>query len=124
MSDQKLTYKSAKSGVQTKVTVIITTYNHERFISEAVDSVLMQETDFNYEIVIIEDCSTDHTRDIVTAYQKAHPRIVRLILAEVNKCDNSEFMKAIQGSQSAYLAILDGDDYWTSRHKLQKQVDY
>ena len=110
--------------MQTKVTVIITTYNHERFIKQAIDSVIMQETNFDYNLVIIEDCSTDRTQDIVTAYQKANPEKIRLVLSSINKCDNSEFIKAIQESQCTYLAILDGDDYWTCRHKLQKQVDY
>jgi len=107
-----------------KVTVIVTTYNHERFIAEAIDGVLMQDTNFAYDVVIIEDCSTDRTRDIVTAYQHAHPDKIRLVLPEVNKCSNAELMKVLDSTSSPYVAILDGDDYWTSRHKLQKQVDY
>ena len=59
---RQISQNRVRPGAQTKVTVIITTYNHERFINEAVDSVLMQETDFDYDVVIIEDCSTDDTR--------------------------------------------------------------
>lgn len=123
-SGRELSHDPARSVSQTQVTVIVTTYNHERFINEAIDGVLMQETNFDYEVVIIEDCSTDHTRDIVIEYQKAHPGKIRLVLSETNKCDNSEFMKAILSSSSPYVAILDGDDYWTSPQKLQKQVNY
>jgi Glycosyl transferase family 2/Carbohydrate binding domain len=121
---RQISQNRVRPRTQTKVTVIITTYNHERFINEAVDSVLMQETNFDYDVVIIEDRSTDRTRDIVIEYQKAYPEKIRLVLPEVNKCDNSEFMKAILSSPSPYVAILDGDDYWTCRQKLQKQVDY
>lgn len=107
-----------------KVSVLLVTYNHERFIVQAIESVLMQVTDFEYEMVIIEDCSTDSTRDIVIDYQKRHPGKIRLMLAEENKCDNRAFAAALQASPSQYIAFLDGDDYWTSPHKLQKQVDF
>jgi len=107
-----------------KVTVILTTYNHERFIAQAIDSVLMQETDSPVDLVILEDCSTDRTREIVTAYQRAHPARIRLVLAETNRCDNSEFMNAIAATSSPFVALLDGDDYWTSKVKLQRQVEY
>lgn len=121
---RELSHGPSPPESQTRVTVIITTYDHERFIGEAIDGVLMQETNFDYDVVIIEDCSTDRTREIVTEYQKAHPEKIRLVLPEVNTGDNSEFMNAILSSSSPYVAILDGDDYWTSPHKLQKQVDY
>jgi hypothetical protein len=107
-----------------KVTVIILTYNHERFIEQAIESVLSQETDFSYDIVILEDCSTDRTRDIVVAYQQAHPARIRLVLAETNRCDNAGLRNAIQASVSPFVALLDGDDYWTSKVKLQRQIEY
>jgi glycosyltransferase involved in cell wall biosynthesis len=107
-----------------KVSVLLTTYNHENFISQAVDSVLMQETHFDFEIIIMEDCSTDGTRDIVEEYQRKHPNLIRLILSETNRNDNTNFVTAWQTASSQYIAILDGDDYWTSSKKLQKQVDF
>jgi glycosyltransferase involved in cell wall biosynthesis len=123
-SNKTLISDTPASRATTKVTVVITTYNHERFINDALEGVLMQQTDFDFDVVLIEDCSTDRTRDIVSEYQKAHPDKIKLVLSEVNKCDNSEFMKAILSSPSQYIAVLDGDDYWTSPLKLQKQVDY
>jgi FkbM family methyltransferase len=107
-----------------EVTVIVTTYNHERYIAQALDSVLMQETDFDYEIVILEDCSSDSTREIVLAYQKRHPDKIRLRLAAQNECSNKPFAEEFQAARSRYIATLDGDDYWTSPKKLQKQVEF
>ena len=107
-----------------KVTVILTTYNHEKYIEQALDSVLMQEAAFGFEIVVLEDCSTDRTRDILLAYQKRYPGKIRLILAERNQCSNKPFVMAFQAARVQYIAVLDGDDYWTSPHKLQRQVDF
>ena len=107
-----------------KVTVIIQTYNHEKWIAQAIDSVLMQETNFEYEVVIVEDCSTDSTRDIVLGFHQKHPDKIRLVLSEKNKESHRNFAAAFVASQSEYIAWLDGDDYWTSPHKLQKQVDF
>jgi glycosyltransferase involved in cell wall biosynthesis len=106
-----------------RVTVIILTYNHEKFIAQAITSALMQESDFAYEIVIVEDCSTDRTRDIVTEFQKRHSKI-RLVLAETNQNDNRAWGREISNARGSYVALLDGDDYWTSPHKLQKQADF
>ena len=107
-----------------KVTVILTTYNHEKYIEQALDSVLMQEATFGFEIVVLEDCSTDRTRDILLAYQKREPGKIRLVLAERNQCSNTPFVTAFQAARGQYIAALDGDDYWTSSRKLQKQVDF
>src|SRR6266571_1468612 len=107
-----------------EVSVLVTTYNHERYIAQALESVLMQATDFDYEIVILEDCSTDATRQIVLAYQKRHPDKIRLRLAAQNECSNKPFAEEFQAAPSPYIAMLDADDYWTSPKKLQKQVEF
>jgi glycosyltransferase involved in cell wall biosynthesis len=106
------------------VSVLVSTYNHEIFITQSINSVLNQQTDFKYEIVIIEDCSTDSTRDIVIDLQKKYPDRIRLVLAEKNRNDNRAWAEEIEHSRSKYIASLDGDDYWSSPHKLQRQVDY
>jgi glycosyltransferase involved in cell wall biosynthesis len=107
-----------------KVSVLVMTYNHEKFISQALESIAMQETNFNYEILISEDCSTDRTREIVLDFQKAHPERVRLLLSKQNLHSNEIVVRGIQAARGQYIALLDGDDYWTSPHKLQKQVDF
>jgi len=100
------------------------TYNHERFFRQALDSVLMQITDFEIEILISEDCSTDGTREIVIEFQRNHPQKVSLLLSEHNIHSNEIVSRGIRAARGKYIALLDGDDYWTSPHKLQKQVDY
>jgi glycosyltransferase involved in cell wall biosynthesis len=110
--------------VQPKVSVLVITYNHADFIRQALESVLRQETTFTYEVLISEDCSTDGTRAIVTAYQQEHPARIRLLLSPHNVRNNRVVMRAIEAARGEYLALLDGDDYWTVPHKLQRQVDF
>jgi glycosyltransferase involved in cell wall biosynthesis len=107
-----------------KVSVLMITYNHEKFIAQAIESVLMQVTNFKYEIVIGEDCSNDRTREIVIDYQKRFPDKVRLLLREKNIGGAHNFSQTLLSCTGKYVAILDGDDYWLSPHKLQKQVDF
>ena len=109
-----------------KVSVLITTYNQEAFITQAIESVLMQEVNFDYEIVIGEDYSTDHTREILIALQQKHPNKIRLLLHE-KKLEGLpgklNFVATLTACEGEYVALLDGDDYWINVHKLQKQVD-
>jgi glycosyltransferase involved in cell wall biosynthesis len=107
-----------------KLSVRVITYNHARFIRQALDSVLAQQTDFPYEIVIGEDCSTDGTRDIVVECQRRHPDRIRLLLSERNMGSRHNFIRTFEACRGQYVALLDGDDYWTSPHKLQRQVDF
>jgi glycosyltransferase involved in cell wall biosynthesis len=107
-----------------KVSVLLITYNHERYIAEAIDSVLMQEVSFDYEIIIGEDCSIDATRDIVTGYSSRFPDKIRLVLSEKNAGECSNIARTLRACRGEYIAMLDGDDYWTSPRKLQKQVDF
>ena len=107
-----------------KVTVVMVTYNNEALIQQAIDSILMQETNFDYEVVIIDDCSTDGTRNILLSYRENHPETIHLNLLPENKNNNEDFAEAVLRAQGDYVALLDGDDYWTSPHKLQKQVDF
>lgn len=107
-----------------KVSVVMITYNHEKFIEQAVNSALMQETDFDYEIIIGEDCSTDRTREILIELQKQHPDKIKLVLNPQNLGMIPNFVNVLSMARGEYIALLEGDDYWTSPHKLQRQVDY
>jgi len=107
-----------------KVSVLIMTYNHAKFISKAVDSAMMQETSFNYEIIISEDCSTDGTREIVLDYKDRFPEKIHLLLSEENIHSNAVVARGIHAATGKYIALLDGDDFWTSPDKLQKQADF
>ncbi len=106
------------------VSIHMTTYNHAPFIRQALEGVLQQKTNFPFELVIGEDCSTDGTREIVLAYQKKYPGIVRVISSDKNvgmKKNNHRTLKACRGK---YVAYCEGDDHWHSPRKLQKQADY
>jgi predicted SAM-dependent methyltransferase len=107
-----------------KVSVFMLAYNHDQFIAQAIDSVLMQEVNFEYEIVIGEDCSTDRTRQIVIDYQKKYPDKIRLLLPESNLGMHANAINTYKACQGQYIAVLEGDDYWISSDKLKKQVDF
>jgi dTDP-4-amino-4,6-dideoxygalactose transaminase/glycosyltransferase involved in cell wall biosynthesis len=115
---------TVESGGGVEVSVILVTYNHERYVGQAIESVLAQEAPFAFELLVTEDCSTDGTRDVVRAYAARHPERIRTFLSERNLCSNEVFTRALRAARGRYVAVLDGDDYWTSPEKLRKQVDY
>lgn len=106
-----------------KVSVFLTTYNHAPYIATSIESALNQKTNFDYEILIGEDCSTDGTRDIVKHYEKLHPNKIRAIYHEKNVGGHHNVDTLIHAAKGQYLAWLEGDDYWTDPQKLQKQAD-
>ncbi len=106
-----------------KLSILIVTYNHEKYIAQALESVLMQEVDFDYEIVVGEDCSTDNTRDILLAYHRKYPLKFKLLLHDKNQGACTNFVQSFKACSGDYIAYLEGDDYWTSTDKLKAQVD-
>jgi glycosyltransferase involved in cell wall biosynthesis len=106
-----------------KVSVAMVTYRQEKFIEQAVGSVMLQETIFPFELVIGEDCSPDRTREIVLRLQSKYPDRIRLLLPEKNVGMMANFIQTLKACDGQYVALLEGDDYWTDPHKLQKQVD-
>ena len=106
------------------VSVWMIAYNHENYIREAIDSILMQETDFDYEIVIGEDCSTDNTRAILLEYKKQFPEKFKLLLHEKNLGLIDNMLTTFSACSGKYIATLEGDDYWSDPMKLQKQADF
>ncbi len=106
------------------VTVLVMTYNHARYIRQAIDSALAQRLTVPFEIVISEDCSTDGTRTIVEEYAARHPERVRLLLSETNLRSNEVVARGFRAARGRYLAMLDGDDFWTADDKLQAQFDF
>src|SRR5690349_8169090 len=107
-----------------KLTALLVTYNHARYIQTAIESVLMQETDFDFEVIVSEDCSTDGTREIVQRVAGAHPDRVRVLLSERHRNDNSVIRRGLEAARGEYVAMLRGDDFWTAKDKLQKQVAF
>lgn len=109
-----------------KVSVIFITYNHEKYVEKALRSVLTQETDFPFEVVVGEDCSTDGTREILKTVAKEYPDQVRLYLRDTNTGGRPtvNVYETTMRCHGKYLAYLEGDDWWTDPKKLQKQVDF
>ncbi|MDI2586532.1 glycosyltransferase family 2 protein [Psychrobacillus sp. NEAU-3TGS] len=101
-----------------------TTYNHENYIADAIESFLSQKTNFNYEILIGEDCSTDNTKQIVEKYAKMYSEKIKLITSSHNVGARKNSLRLIENSKGKYIAECEGDDYWTDPYKLQRQVDY
>ena len=106
------------------IDVIMLTYNQELSIERAIVSVLEQSCSFNFQLIIMEDCSIDGTRELCIKYKDLFPNKIRLILNDHNLGLLRNYEKAFKESTSKYLAILEGDDYWTDRNKLQCQCDY
>jgi glycosyltransferase involved in cell wall biosynthesis len=106
------------------VSVNMITYNHAPFIVRAVEGVLQQKTDFPFELIIGEDCSTDGTREIVIEYQKKYPDIIRVITSDENIGMKKNGLRIRKASRGKYIAFCEGDDYWHHPLKLQKQADY
>src|SRR5438876_6786815 len=107
-----------------KLSVCLITYNHERFITQALESALAQKTSFEFEIVVGEDCSTDHTRQILVEYQQRYSNQIRLVPTEKNLGANRNFARTLQACRGQYIALLEGDDYWTDPTKLEEQVNF
>ena len=106
-----------------KVSIICTNYNKGDWVREAMDSFLNQKTNFDFEIIIIDDASTDHSYEIIQEYQKKFPEKVRTFRNEVNLGITRTWKKVCQEAKGQYIARCDSDDFWTDPFKLQKQVD-
>jgi len=102
----------------------VITYNHEEYIAQTIEGVVMQKTNFPIELIIGEDCSTDKTREICIEYQQKYPEIIKLQLPEKNRGARCNFIEVLQAARGKYMAICEGDDYWTDPLKLQKQLDF
>lgn len=106
------------------VTVQVYAYNKEKYIRECLDSVVGQETDFEYDILVMQNPGTDKTREICLEYQKKYPEKIILVLREENMGFYYNYFEAERTSRGKYIARCDADDYWCDMKKLQKQVDF
>lgn len=113
----------AKHEQQTAVSIVCTNYNKGDWIGEAIESFLMQKTDFKYEIILIDDKSTDHSVDIIRKYAKKYPQQIRAFYNDKNLGITKTWIKVCKEVKGKYIARCDGDDYWTDTNKLQMQVD-
>ncbi len=100
------------------MSVLLVTYNHAKYVAQALDSILMQRTDFDFEIVAVDDCSSDSTLNIIKEYEKQHSQL-RVLPAEANLGISRNYQRGFAACRGEYIAVLEGDDYWISPRKLQ-----
>lgn len=108
------------------VSIIVPVYNHEKYIERALDSILMQKTTYSYEVLVGEDCSTDSTREVLRNYEKKHPGKLQVFYREKNlsTAEYWNWADLMRRTKGKYLITLEGDDFWLSDEKIQKQVDF
>lgn len=106
------------------VSVWMITYNHEQYIKQAIESILMQKTTFTIELVIGEDCSTDNTASIIREYENKHPEIIKVRYNIQNLGIIPNMIKTLEECNGKYIAMCEGDDFWNESEKLQKQIDF
>ncbi len=116
-----------QNKMEYKLAICLITFNQEKYISQALESVLIQKAGFHYQIFIGEDCSTDTTLSICLEYQNKYPDIVKVLHNEKNigvVANTINTLAYIRKSGAKYIAMLEGDDYWIDPYKLQKQFDF
>jgi len=106
------------------ISILMITFNHEKFIAEAIESVLIQKTYFSWELIISDDCSNDNTRHIVNAYASKYPQNIKIIPRLENIGMMRNFVDSLKFCTGKYVAFLEGDDYWCDSLKLQKQFEF
>ncbi|MBQ5690303.1 MAG: glycosyltransferase, partial [Alistipes sp.] len=94
------------------VSVVVTTYNHEPYLTRALDAILQQECDFGVEIVLGEDCSSDGTLAICREYAERYPEQITLITSTENVGWRANYRRCVEAARGKYVAFCDGDDYW------------
>lgn len=111
---------------ETLVSIICNTYNHEKYISDAIESFLMQKTNFRYEVLINDDASTDKTAEIIRFYEEKYSHTIKPIYQVENQYSKGIKIGRINAERAIgkYIALCEGDDYWTDPYKLQKQIAF
>lgn len=105
------------------VSVIVLTYNQERYIEQALRSIVRQKVNFPFKIVIGDDCSSDRTVELCRKFERDFPGMICILEQEKNKGFQQNFIRTYNACKGKYIAICEGDDFWLSKHKLQRQVD-
>lgn len=108
------------------LSIYVATYNHEKYITQALDSILMQKTDYSYEVLVGEDFSTDNTRAVLKEYEKEHPGKFTIFYRDHNTYrDNpNNIQDLIMRCRGKYIIALEGDDFWTDPNKINRQIDF
>lgn len=107
-----------------KLSIVSITYNHGKYIREALQSFVDQKTNFDFEIIVADDCSTDKTPDIIREFERKYPKLFKSIIRQKNVGVQENLYDALRAAEGQYIALCEGDDYWTDSQKLQLQVDF
>lgn len=106
------------------ISIIVLSYYHERYIAQALESILSQETGLSYEVLVGDDASGDRTPEILRGYAARYPDIIKPVFREKNTGANYNSVDMGRRAVGKYIANLEGDDFWLDKHKLQKQYDF
>lgn len=117
----------AETSDDIRVSVYVITYNQERYIAQCLEGIVSQQTDFAFEAIVIDDCSTDNTPAIIIEYARRYPHIIRPVRPPYNRYSRGEskfLLDFLPIAKGKYIAICEGDDFWTHAGKLQRQADF
>lgn len=109
---------------QPTLSIVVATYGHEQYIGEALDSILMQETKYKYEVLVGEDASPDSTRDILKEYEKKYPLVFTIFYRKKNMGARSNVKDLLSRCKGKYIIHLEGDDFWLDADKIEKQIEF
>ena len=105
------------------VSICVITYNQDKFIRKCLDSILMQDVDFRYEVIVGDDCSSDSTQAILIDYQTRYPSTIVPVFSDKNTGISANYQRVLSRCRAKYIALCEGDDFWIDSRRLQKQVD-
>lgn len=107
-----------------KLSILVPTYNKEKYIAECLDSIFMQRTSYSYQVIIPDDCSTDNTLQIIAQYQEKYPDKIILLTSSQNQKLYKNILRAYEITKTDYFTVLDPDDYWIDKYKIQKALNF
>jgi len=121
----RLLFPAVAEEAPVKVSILVCSYNHEKFIKQTLQSILDQKTEYSYEIIVADDASTDQTQNIIRTFQEKYPdKMKKTILRTQNVGIGVNYYEALCLAEGEYLAICDGDDFWIDEEKLEKQIRF
>jgi glycosyltransferase involved in cell wall biosynthesis len=122
--EKKSRFRPRMTTRHKKISVVVTAYNHEKYIAQCIDSILMQKGYFQLEIILGDDCSTDRTAEIMARYKISHPSLIKMMPNDTNLGVTKNLKRCLEACSGDYIAICEGDDYWLDEYKLQKQMEF
>lgn len=106
------------------ISIVVVSYNHEKYIANTLESLVNQETNFNYEILVGDDCSKDNTLKVILEYQSKYPMLIRNVKRDNNLGATTNLYDLMQHARGRYIAFCEGDDYWCDKFRVQREIDF